>query len=439
MMPFQSDATAAMALKDRARIELELSVSPRLGGPPVAVFVEPLLSPSMTFVRAQASALREFSPFYVSPQRCYPSLDLATTQCVVISGNPQAPPSWNFLKQIPLKVFGYAPLFFKRVEQCRPALVHAHFGVTALTALPLAHRLQVPMIATFHGYDATVTDSFLAASQYRSRVYVKHRKTLQREATLFVAVSKFIQRQMLLQGFPEEKILVHYIGIDRDFFCSAGQSRREPAVLFVACLTEKKGCAHLLRAMGEVQSVLPDIELVVIGDGPLRCNLEQLAKNSLRKYRFLGAQPPEVVREWMNRAAVFCVPSIRAASGDGEGFGMVFAEAQAMGLPVVSYASGGVPEAVEEGETGLLASEGDWQSLAKNILVLLQNKNLWHKMSAAGPRRIRALFDLAAQTRKLEDIYRKVLCEAKPKSVGGRVLETRLALRHSVESKSIAE
>lgn len=90
---------------------------------------------------------------------------------------------------------------------------------------------------------------------------------------------------------------------------------------------------------------------------------------------------------------------------------MVFAEAQAMGLPVASYASGGVPEAVQNGETGLLAAEGDWRSLAGHILELLQNKNLWRQMNAAGPRRVRTLFDLAAQTRKLEDIYRRVLFE----------------------------
>jgi glycosyltransferase involved in cell wall biosynthesis len=411
MMPFQIKAATALAIKDCAKLQVERTAPPRQSGPPVAIFVEPLLSPSMTFIRAQASALRSFAPFYVSPQRCSPSLELPPGRCVVICDNPQAPRSWNLFKQLPLKLFGYAPLFFRRVEQYRPALVHAHFGVTALTALPLARRLRVPMIATFHGYDATVTDAFLAGSHYRARVYLKERKTLQRETTQFVAVSEFIRQQMLSQGFPEDKVLVHYIGVDTDFFRPAGKPQREAAVLFVARLTEKKACAHLVQAMSEVQCVVPDVELIVIGDGQLRESLEHLAKNSLRKFSFLGTQPPEVVREWMNRAAVFCVPSIRAASGDAEGFGMVFAEAQAMGLPVASYASGGVPEAVQNGETGLLAAEGDWRSLAGHILELLQNKNLWRQMNAAGPRRVRTLFDLAAQTRKLEDIYRRVLFE----------------------------
>jgi len=111
----------------------------------------------------------------------------------------------------------------------------------------------------------------------------------------------------------------------------------------------------------------------------------------------------------MNRARVFCVPSVRAASGDGEGFGMVFAEAQAMGLPVASFSSGGVPEAVLHGETGLLAAEGDWRALARNILALLEDENLWRKMSEAGQRRVREVFDLTKQTAKLEETYRSLL------------------------------
>jgi glycosyltransferase involved in cell wall biosynthesis len=84
---------------------------------------------------------------------------------------------------------------------------------------------------------------------------------------------------------------------------------------------------------------------------------------------------------------------------------MVFAEAQAMGLPVASFSSGGVPEAVLHGETGLLAPEGDWRALATNILTLLENDNLWGMMSAAGQKRVEQLFDLRKQTTKLEEVY----------------------------------
>jgi colanic acid/amylovoran biosynthesis glycosyltransferase len=375
----------------------------------VAIFAEPLLAPSMTFIRDQASALTDFAALYVSPQWSSPSLEVPADRAVVLCDRPRASPFWNRLQQVPFKVFGYDPGFFRRVAAHHPALLHAHFGPVGLTALPLARWLKIPLIVTFHGYDATVADAHLARSHYRVRAYLRNRHVLQKEAALFIAVSEFLQKQLIARAFPEERILVHYTGVDRNFFVPDPSVLRGPVVLFVGRLTEKKGCAYLLRAMHEVQAAVPAAELVVIGDGPLRKELEELASKTLRKSRFLGWLPPEAVRAWMSRARVFCVPSVRAPSGDGEGFGMVFAEAQAMGLPVASFSSGGVPEAVLHGETGLLAAEGDWRSLARNILALLENGTLWRNMSETGQKRVRELFDLKKQTAKLEQSYAGLL------------------------------
>jgi colanic acid/amylovoran biosynthesis glycosyltransferase len=115
------------------------------------------------------------------------------------------------------------------------------------------------------------------------------------------------------------------------------------------------------------------------------------------------------VREWMARASVFCVPSVVAASGDAEGFGMVFIEAQAMGLPVVSTLSGGIPEAVKHGETGLLVTERDPVGLATALLVLLENEELWQRYSAAGRTRVVAQFNLLRQTERLENVFAQLL------------------------------
>jgi len=93
--------------------------------------------------------------------------------------------------------------------------------------------------------------------------------------------------------------------------------------------------------------------------------------------------------------------------------GLVFLEAQATGLPVVSFATGGIPEAVAHGETGLLAPDRDSRSLAGNILQLLQNESLWQRMSHAGQTRVRKLFDLETQTGKLEGVYESVLSRYK--------------------------
>jgi colanic acid/amylovoran biosynthesis glycosyltransferase len=111
----------------------------------------------------------------------------------------------------------------------------------------------------------------------------------------------------------------------------------------------------------------------------------------------------------MARAAVFCVPSVVAASGDAEGFGMVFIEAQAMGLPVVSTRSGGIPEAVENRETGLLVKERDPRALAEAILALIESDELWQRFSVAGRKRVVEHFNLARQTERLEDVFEQLL------------------------------
>jgi glycosyltransferase involved in cell wall biosynthesis len=202
--------------------------------------------------------------------------------------------------------------------------------------------------------------------------------------------------------------LVHYIGVDTDFFRVDPTFSRRPIVLFVARLEEVKGCEYAIRAMELVQRTNPEWEFVVIGDGTQRSDLEQAAREKLRSVRFLGMQPPRVVREWMNRASIFCVPSVVARDGATEAFGLVFAEAQAMGLPVVSFTVGGIPEAVIHGETGFLAPERDVDGLAHFLEKLCANEGLRARMGEAARAHICAHFNLRDQTRKLEELYMQV-------------------------------
>ena len=255
-----------------------------------------------------------------------------------------------------------------------------------------------------------LTDEALMAKSMALRSYVHRKPRLQRGAAKFLCVSDFVRQKLLARGFPPEKTEVHYIGVDTTFFQAEATVQRSKLVLFVGRLVENKGCDFLLRAMGAVQVTQPDAELVVIGDGHLQARLEnQAAELHLRNYRFLGMQPPAVVREWLNRARVFCVPSVEIASGASEGFGLVFAEAQSMGVPVVSFKTGGIPEAVADGHTGLLAPPRDWQLLAKYIDILLTSPGVWENFSTAGRDRIRQLFNLKDQSETLEEIYRRTI------------------------------
>jgi glycosyltransferase involved in cell wall biosynthesis len=158
--------------------------------------------------------------------------------------------------------------------------------------------------------------------------------------------------------------------------------------------------------MGAVRETHPDAALAIIGDGPLRGEMEYTAREMrLGNVQFLGTQSPEAIRRWLNRARAFCVPSIEIATGASEGFGLVFAEAQSMGVPVVSFKTGGIPEAVADGRTGLLVSPGDWRGLAEQINFLFSSPELWARISAAARERVVCQFDVAGQSAALEQHY----------------------------------
>jgi colanic acid/amylovoran biosynthesis glycosyltransferase len=370
--------------------------------PTVAIFAEPLPAPSMRFVRSQGDALTRFEALYVGAKRIPGGLALPAGRVVTIRRNGR---SLTRFKEIPFKVFGKAPLFFRRVREFHPVLVHAHFGPAARSAVPLARWLRVPLIATFHGSDVTTEEK----TTYLDWRYSLDRARLRDGGQFFLAVSQFIRRKLLHQGFPEDRLLVHYIGVDRKFYSEDPRIPRENIVLFAARLEEVKGCAILIRAMEMLQSEFPETELVILGDGSQKKELQQQASRNLRRCCFLGLQPPEAVRHWMNRARIFCLPGVRAKCGDEEGFGLAVVEAQAMGLPVIASRAGGLPEAIEHGRTGFLAEPGSAEQLVLQLRKLLIDQRLWTKFSLAGPAHVRKKFDLQTQTSALERIYTEVL------------------------------
>lgn len=368
----------------------------------ILIFRSALLPISETFVWAQAEALRAFEPIYAGLTRVSSGLPRSAQTILLSEGKGL---SARILKWV-YQVSGYGSGFEARVKQAEPVLIHAHFAVDGTVALSLARVLKLPLIVSLHGYDVTTRDSSFRRS-LSGRLYLARRERLWEQAALFLCVSEFVRRKALEAGFPEEKLLVHYTGVDVEQFRELALER-DGSVLFVGRLVEKKGCGYLLEAMASVCRSHPATRLTVVGDGPLRAELESHAARLHLPAEFLGAQTPSAVRERMARASVFCVPSVAAKNGDSEGFGLVFAEAQAMGTPVVSFRHGGVPEAVADGVTGLLVPERATTELALALSRLLSDSGLWRSFSSAGVARIGKEISLAGQTRRLESIYASV-------------------------------
>jgi glycosyltransferase involved in cell wall biosynthesis len=377
--------------------------APPADRPRVIIFRSTLLGQSETFIRDQGEALEMFEPWYGGCRRgggVVPS----TRSAVLNEGGTS-----GRVREVWFKLTGIAPAFRRRLERIAPALVHAHFGPDAALILPMARALGVPLVTTFHGYDATMADDHARRSFFLHRRYLERRGVLQREGRLFLAVSAFVRGRLVAQGFPPDRTVVHYVGVRLDRFRPHPTVVREPVVLFVGRLSAEKGCGDLIRAMRRVHEECPDARLVVLGDGPLRGSLERLARATIARSRFLGAVSQSDVVAWMARAQVLCAPSVTLPSQEAEGFGLACAEAEAMELPVVANAVGGLPEVVVDGETGFLVPERAPAMLAARLVELLRDPERRARMGAAGRRRAQRLFDGRAQTRALEDLYRRAL------------------------------
>jgi colanic acid/amylovoran biosynthesis glycosyltransferase len=308
----------------------------------------------------------------------------------------------------------YAPAFFRELGKLKPRLVHAHFALDGAAALPISAALNIPLIVSLHGYDVSSSDKWLARSP-EGRVYLRRRAELWARASSFLCISDFIRQKALAQGFPAEKLHVHYTGANMRLFRLQTTERDRNMILFVGRLVEKKGVHHLLDALTEVRRRHPAAHLVLIGGGPLETELRQRVAAEALPCTFLGVQPTDVVKRYLSRARVFSVPSITASTGDSEGLGMVFIEAQAMGTPVASFNHGGISEAVTHRRTGLLADEGDSKGLAANLLRLLRDDVLHTELTRNCRREVYERFDIVRQTAKLEEIYAQVVAAHSPR------------------------
>jgi glycosyltransferase involved in cell wall biosynthesis len=369
----------------------------------ILIYRHQLFKPSEIFILQQAESLKEFTPIYVGRQ-VFGSYKEGT-KVVTLEGE-------NKLDVIKNILFRNATPYVKRVKKFNPVLIHAHFGVEGVYAMELAKALKIPLVTTFHGFDATTSTKNLLLSKKPSWInYVLFRKQLAKRGDIFICVSNYIRERVVKMGFSEDRTITHYIGIDTHTIKPIKEKIDVPYILHVARLVEKKGTKYLIRAFSLVLQKHKDAELVIIGDGPLRSELETLTKslNVENKVHFMGIQPHSVVMEWMKKAKIFCLPSVTARSGDSEGLGMVLLEAAALGVPCVATDHGGIPEAVIDGETGYLVPERAVGELAERLSYLLENETVRDKMGRAARIMVERRFNLQCQTQKLEEIYKSLL------------------------------
>jgi glycosyltransferase involved in cell wall biosynthesis len=380
----------------------------RMVKPTVLVYRNELLPRSETFIKEQVLAYRRWRGVLIGRRRlsALPLHGLDVRLLSPVASSPISRLWWKVSRTMGAIPAPVAALLKREA----PALIHAHFGPDAVQAAEIARALDIPMVATLHGYDINIRREWWEEG-HRGEWFRHYPARLlelaQRPRTHFVAVSEAVRRRAIEFGIAPEKITVRYIGVDVMRFAPtrppAGGEER--CVLFVGRLVEKKGCEILIRAFADVQKAAPDVALIIVGDGELRKELESLANRLEVRARFCGALTNDEVRRALQVATVYCQPSVTAGNGDAEGLPITLLEAQASGVPVVTSAHSGSVEAIREGETGFSFPERNHQSLATRLVTILANPPLRDSMAKAAHLHAMRSFDIRECTARLEGLY----------------------------------
>lgn len=259
----------------------------------------------------------------------------------------------------------------RAISRWKPDLIHQHFANLSGAAVRAGRTIPAPMLLTVHGADIHLLFTDVSELRGRARaLHGLHRRTIHRalgEATSVLAVSEFLASRVVAAGVPAQRVRVHYQGVDTDVYAPAHAAARDdgpPRVVFVGALSEAKGIPDLLQASTELMASTPH-RLTLVGDGPLR-PLAEAAAASHPFIEVLGSLPRDRVRDVLGSSTVLVLPT-KHWRGWREAAGLVSLEAQAMGVPVVVYDSGGAGEMLRDRETGILVDEGDVAALADAI------------------------------------------------------------------------
>jgi colanic acid/amylovoran biosynthesis glycosyltransferase len=277
---------------------------------------------------------------------------------------------------------------------------HAHFATAAARLANLAWRMGGP------SYSVTVH----AKDIYHREVRLDHLRDKLAPASFVATVSQanrdYLESRLGLNG----RLRVVHNSVDLQRVGGArGNGAAEPGlVLSVARLIEKKGLLDLVEACAPARGRAAGLRLELIGDGPLRGELEAAAARLGVDVRFRGALPQEQVLAAMRRAAVFCLPCVVAADGDRDGLPTSVLEAMALGVPVVTTAVNGLAEAVVDGRTGLLVPEHDPPALAAAIERVLRDPELAARLGAGARAHVEANFSLERSATLLRSLFPEV-------------------------------
>lgn len=281
-------------------------------------------------------------------------------------------------------------------------LVHTHLVHAGIAGKLAARMCRVPFVTTRHYASEEKEGTFLYRLEDR----------LTRGCAGVIAVSESVRRHLIDRGIaPQERISVIPNGVDTDLFdpsrfAADHAPRREgPVIGSIGRLRPQKGHEVLIAAAPAMLERFPSAAIEIVGEGPLRSDLEERARRLgvAGRVRFRGSIPHEQI------PAVLAGWDLLAMPSRWEGFGIAAAEAMAMGTPVVATAVEGIAELVIDGRTGILVPAGQPEPLADAMIRLLTDAAARDEMGREGRRRVCDSFSIEAAAARLMDLYDSIL------------------------------
>lgn len=328
--------------------------------------------------------------------------------------------SWNAVK-VPFLVAAELGAVLLRLASQRYDLVHSHWivpqGLVGTIACALARK---PHLVTVHGGDIFGLRGALLqwlkrlALRGAGAITVNSGATQRAVRELIGPARTIVQVPMGVATEPPGTL-----ALERAQQLRARWRRGQgPLLVFVGRLVEEKGPADLLRAVAALREDLPDVSVLLVGDGPERAALERLARELGLADRagFAGWVDPPDVPAHLAAADIFVAPSRRGADGWVEAQGLAVLEAMASGVPVIATRLGGVSESVEHERTGLLVDEQAPLQIAAAVRRLAGSPQLGRALAAAAQAQVRHAFSRPASAAAFSQVYAELLALADAKS-----------------------
>ena len=359
----------------------------------------------MLHIYRQITALERFKPIVIAQKR--EAAERFPFSPIEVVGKPAT----HFLRRFWFRQVRRAPWQISKSElnqliavldRRNAQLLHIYFGHIAVHLLPLVLRWPRPTIVSFHGADVIV-DMDKPAHRAATEQMLK-------TVRLVLVRSRSLRDAVLRIGCPENKIRIHRTGIpvaETPFVARSWPTEGDWRFVQAGRLIEKKGFATSLRAFSEFAARYPKATFTIAGEGPLLSELQAQARKLGigEKVFFRGFISQNELRELFYSSHIFLHPSETGVDGNQEGVPNSMLEAMASGLPVFATIHGGIPEAIENDDSGILVAEKDHVALASKLSELAANPVPLSELARRGAESVAEKFGQQEQVRKLEDFY----------------------------------